>query len=182
MKLSGSFFFFLVLFFIYFLICNILWMEEVARDTRHSLVLRCLFVLNIRAQLKYKTTKPRSKRQIPNFHDSVVALIWCQMLTPVCFMGHCFQIHPLSLQQPPLYNMFRPSARKRLLTASKFPAFLNHIDGGLDCHLFFYFHRLIYVARQSQKLGADAVQTRCVCVCATSVLINLSPRKWNAQQ
>lgn len=94
---------------------------------------------------------------------------------PVCFMGHRFQIHRLSLQQPPLYNMFRPSARKRLLTASKFPAFLNHIDGGLDCHLFFYFHRLIYVARQSQKLGADAVQSRCVCVCVPQASLLISP-------
>lgn len=74
----------------------------------------CLFMLNMRAQLKYD-------RENENVRDSVVALIWCQMLMPVRFKGHRFQIHPPSVPQPLCSNMLRPPARKRLLTASKFP-------------------------------------------------------------
>lgn len=72
--------------------------------------------------VKHESTAKIRHRKSENVRDSVVALIWCQTLMPVRFKGHCFQIHPVSVQQPLRSNMLRPSARKRLLTASKFPA------------------------------------------------------------
>lgn len=129
--------------------------------------------------VKHESAAKIRHRKSENVCDSVVALIWCQTLMPVRFKGHCFQIHPVSVQQPLRSNMLRPSARKRLLTASKFPASPPSHRQRIRLPFFFLnFHWLIYVARRSQKLGADAAQSRC----ATSVLINLSPGKWNAQQ
>lgn len=94
------------------------------------------------------------------------------MLMPVRFKGHCSQIHPLSVQQPLCSNMLRPSARKRLLTASKFPASPPSPRQRIRLPFF----KKLSLADLCGKAKSKA---RCGCcsepVCATSVLINLSP-------
>lgn len=73
-------------------------------------------------------------------------------------------------------HMLRLSDRIWLLTIFPLTASPQSHRQGIRLPFFFNFQWLIYVASQSQKLGAAQS------LCATGVLINLSLRKWNAQQ